>query len=109
MLIRRRRNREGRAHTVIQVSALGLCFNHKVAFVFVSVLFERVRTVVHCGLSDQTNVTEISAPSEPSRLSFHKSGPSPDTRKIHKPNSISDLPFFFSHACSENKLNCQNV
>lgn len=61
----------------------------------VPLLFERVNTVVHCGFSDQTNVTEISASSEPSRLSFHKSGPSPDTRKIHKRNSISDLPFSF--------------
>lgn len=70
MLIRWRRNREGRAHTVIQVSPLSLCFNHKVALVFVSLLFERVKTVVHCGFSNQTNVTEISASSEPSRLSF---------------------------------------
>lgn len=61
MLIRRRRYREVRAHTVIQVPPLGLHFNHKVAFVFVSALFERVGTVAHCGSTDQTNVIEISA------------------------------------------------
>lgn len=71
-------------HTVIHLSPLCLCSNHTAEFVFASLLFQRVKSAVDCGFSNQTNVTEVSASRDPSRASFSKFVPFSDTRKMHQ-------------------------